>query len=87
MQLLSNVILSLKDMRARFQRPYSIPKEQRFFLLVLIIQHVYGMWKQANISKPLKDMKIKFSLASSITKEILLSQGQRITHVEFGEIV
>jgi hypothetical protein len=45
------------------------------------------MWKQANISKPLKDMKIKFSLASSITKEILLSQVQRITHVEFGEIV
>lgn len=77
----------LKDTRDKFQRQFLTHKEPRSFLLVLIILHVYGMWKQESIFKHLKVMKIKFSLVSSIMKEILLSRDQRIIHVEFGEIV
>jgi hypothetical protein len=83
---LFSVLLSLKGMRDKFQKLYLIPKEQRSFLQVSIILHDCGMLKQENISKHLKGMKIKFSLVNSITKETPLSLGQRIIHVEFGEI-
>ena len=87
MQPLLNVLLFLRVMKDKFQRLFLILKEQRYFQLVLITLHVYGMWKPENIFKHLKVMKIKFSLASSITKEIPLSLDQKITLVEFGEIV
>lgn len=87
MQLLLSALLFFKGMRDKYQRLFLIPKELRSFLLVLIILHVCGMWKQENIFKHLKAMRMKFSLVNLITKEILLLLDQRTIRVEFGEIV
>lgn len=87
MQLHLNALMFLKGTRDKFLRLFLIPKEQRFFRLVLIILQDYGMWRQENIFKHLKAMKIRFSLANSTTKEILLLLDQKIIPVEYGEIV
>ncbi len=82
----SNAQQCCKDMKDRFQRPFLIPREQRYYQRVSIILHVCGMLSQVSFFKLLKDMKMKYFLANLTMKVIPLLLGQRITHVAFGEI-
>lgn len=52
----------------------------------MIKQAAFGTPRQVNFFKNLKVIQIKYSLVHSTTKEILLSQDPKITHVEFGVI-
>ena len=70
----------------RSLRLYLTLKAVKYYQLVLIIQLVSGMLKQAKCCKSYKDMKIRYFPANSTMKEILLSQDQKITHAKSREI-
>ena len=85
MYLLSPALEFSKDTMARFPKPYSIHKELKSYRLDLTKQLESGMWSHSNACKFLKVMRIKFSLASSTTREILLLQAQKTIPVKCGE--
>jgi hypothetical protein len=73
-------------MKDKYLKLFLIHKVIRYYQLVLIKQHDYGMHKQVKVFKFYKGIKTKFSHVCLIMKEIQLLQDLKITHVRFGEI-
>lgn len=76
----------LKVIKVRYQKPFSTLKERRFFQQVSIILLVFGMLRLIKCFRYYKAMKMKYSLASSTTKEIPSSLDPKITPVKYGEM-
>lgn len=72
-------------MKEKFQKLFSILKEQKYCQQVLIKQLVYGMYKQERICKYYKVIKTRYFPACLTIKVTQLLLVQKIILVKYGE--